>query len=219
MFAAYAESIDRDDPLSGLVLGERPDPDVPDGWAVVTVKAAALNHHDVWSLKGQGLAEDKLPMILGCDAAGIDEDGNEVVVHAVLSDPAWTGDETLDPKRSLLSERFQGCFAERVAVPRRNVVREAGVVVVRGGGLPADGLAHGVSDALHPERSASPATAVLIQGAGGGVATALITLAQGRRLPGLRDQSRRGQARAQRSSWVRTRSSSRAPGCRRGSTR
>ena len=29
-------------------------------------------------------------MILGCDAAGLDEDGNEVVVHAVISDPAWT---------------------------------------------------------------------------------------------------------------------------------
>ena len=27
-------------------------------------------------------------MILGCDAAGVDEDGNEVVVHAVISDPA-----------------------------------------------------------------------------------------------------------------------------------
>ena len=56
-------------------------------------------------------------MILGCDAAGVDEDGNEVVVHAVISDPAWTGDETFDPKRSLLSERYQGTFAERVAVP------------------------------------------------------------------------------------------------------
>ena len=61
-------------------------------------------------------------MILGCDAAGYDEDGNEVVVHAVVSDPDWAGDETLDPKRSLLSERHQGTFAERVVVPRRNVV-------------------------------------------------------------------------------------------------
>ncbi len=53
-------------------------------------------------------------MILGCDAAGIDEDGNEVVVHAVINDPAWVGDdETLDPQRSLLSERYQGAFAER----------------------------------------------------------------------------------------------------------
>ena len=43
-------------------------------------------------------------------------------MHAVISDPSWTGDETLDPKRSLLSERYQGTFAERVAVPRRNVV-------------------------------------------------------------------------------------------------
>ena len=56
-------------------------------------------------------------MILGCDAAGIDEDGNEVVVHAVISAPSWSGDETLDPKRSLLSERHQGTFADKVAVP------------------------------------------------------------------------------------------------------
>ena len=56
-------------------------------------------------------------MILGCDAAGLDEDGNEVVVHAVVSDPSWTGDETLDPKRSLLSERYQGTFADRSSCP------------------------------------------------------------------------------------------------------
>ena len=36
------------------------------------------NHHDLWSLRGVGLREEPLPMILGCDAAGIDEDGNEV---------------------------------------------------------------------------------------------------------------------------------------------
>ena len=122
MFAVYAESFNPDDPLSGLVVGERPEPEVPDGWTTVTVKAASLNHHDLFSLRGVGLREEQLPMILGCDAAGLDEDGNEVVVHAVISDPAWTGDETFDPKRSLLSERYQGTFAERVAVPRRNVV-------------------------------------------------------------------------------------------------
>ncbi len=107
MFAVYAQSISRDDPLSGLVVGERPDPIAPEGWTTVTVKAASLNHHDLWSLKGQGLKDDALPMILGCDAAGLDEDGNEVVVHSVISSPDWSGDETLDPKRSLLSERHQ----------------------------------------------------------------------------------------------------------------
>src|SRR5919112_1878129 len=122
MFAVYAETFSSDDPLSGLRLGERPDPVAESGWTTVEVRASALNHHDLWSLRGVGLKEEALPMTLGCDAAGVDEDGNEVVVHAVISDPDWHGDETLDPKRSLLSERHQGTFAERVTVPRRNVV-------------------------------------------------------------------------------------------------
>src|SRR5690348_10633075 len=122
MFAVYAESFSNDDPLAGLVVGERPDPQVEDpSWTTVEVKASSLNHHDLWSLRGVGLREEALPMILGCDAAGIDEDGNAVLVHAVVADPAWRGDETEDPRRSLLSERHQGTFAERVAVPRANV--------------------------------------------------------------------------------------------------
>src|SRR6185503_7851180 len=122
MFAVYADSFSAEDPLSALKVDERPDPVPEPGWTTIDVKAASLNHHDIWSLKGVGLKEDALPMILGCDAAGLDEDGNPVVVHAVVSDPSWRGDETFDPKRSLLSERHQGTFAERVAVPRGNVV-------------------------------------------------------------------------------------------------
>ena len=61
-----------------------PSPRAEDGWTVVGVKATSLNHHDLWSLKGVGLREDQLPMVLGTDAAGIDEDGNEVVIHAVI---------------------------------------------------------------------------------------------------------------------------------------
>ena len=123
MFAVSAVRIDPENPLSGLETGERPEPQAPAGWTTVTVRATALNHHDVWSLRGVGLSADRLPMILGCDAAGIDEDGNEVVVHAVIGDPdAGGGDETLDPRRALLSERHQGTFAQRVAVPRRNLL-------------------------------------------------------------------------------------------------
>ena len=103
MRAVYAESINPEDPLAGLVVGERPDPVAPEGWARVSVRAAALNHHDIWSLRGQGLKAEALPMILGCDAAGVDEEGHEVVIHSVISDPAFTGsDETTDPRRSLL---------------------------------------------------------------------------------------------------------------------
>src|SRR5215475_8353836 len=123
MFAVFAARIDAEDPLSGLETGERPEPQAPPGWTTVSVKAAALNHHDVWSLRGVGLPADRLPMVLGCDAAGIDAEGNEVIVHAVIGDPAVAGgDETLDPGRSLLSEKYDGTFAERVTVPRRNLV-------------------------------------------------------------------------------------------------
>src|SRR6266581_2081219 len=123
MLAVTAARINADDPLAGLAIGEHAEPAPPPGWTTVSVRAASLNHHDVWSLRGVGMSADRLPIILGCDAAGLDEDGNEVVVHAVVGDvEAGSGDETLDPSRSLLSEKYDGTFAERVAVPRRNLL-------------------------------------------------------------------------------------------------
>jgi NADPH:quinone reductase-like Zn-dependent oxidoreductase len=177
MFAVYADSFSSDEPLNGLVVGERPDPDVPDGWTTVTVKAASLNHHDIWSLKGVGLKEDALPMILGCDAAGLDEDGNPVVVHAVISDPSWRGDETFDPKRSLLSERYQGTFADKVAVPKANVVpKPESLSFEEAACLPTAWLT--AYRMLFTQGGLKAGDSVLVQGAGGGVATALITLAR-----------------------------------------
>jgi NADPH:quinone reductase-like Zn-dependent oxidoreductase len=177
MFAVYAESFSTDDPLSGLRVGERPDPVAEDGWTTIRVKAAALNHHDLWSLKGVGLKEQALPMTLGCDAAGLDEDGNEVVVHAVVSDPSWTGDETLDPTRSLLSERYQGTFADRVVVPRRNLVpKPASLTFEEAACLPTAWLT--AYRMLYGQGGLKPGDSVLVQGAGGGVATALVALAR-----------------------------------------
>ena len=196
MFAVYAESFSSDDPLAGLVVGECPDPEVPDGWTTVTVKAASLNHHDLWSLRGVGLREEALPMILGCDAAGLDEDGNEVVVHAVISEPGWTGDETLDPKRSLLSERHQGTFADRVVVPRSNVVpKPASLSFEEAACLPTAWLT--AYRMLFTQGGLKAGDTVLVQGAGGGVATALITLARAGGLTVLatsRDEGKRKRA-------------------------
>jgi NADPH:quinone reductase-like Zn-dependent oxidoreductase len=177
-------------------VGERPDPEVLEGWTTVTVKAASLNHHDLWSLRGVGLREEQLPMILGCDAAGLDEDGNEVVVHAVISSPDWTGDETLDPKRSLLSERHQGTFADKVAVPRRNVVpKPASLSFEEAACLPTAWLT--AYRMLFVQGGLKAGDTVLVQGAGGGVATALITLARAAGLKVLatsRDDTKRKRA-------------------------
>ncbi|HTT50649.1 MAG TPA: zinc-binding dehydrogenase [Streptosporangiaceae bacterium] len=176
MFAVTAARIDPDDPLAGLELGEHADPVPGPGWTTVTVRAAALNHHDVWSLRGVGLPADRLPMVLGCDAAGVDEDGQEVVVHAVVGDPAQGGgDETLDPGRSLLSERYDGTFAERVAVPRRNLVPKPAVLSFEEAAcLPTAYLT--AYRMLFGKSGLQPGSTVLVQGAGGGVATALIVL-------------------------------------------
>ncbi|HET9102578.1 MAG TPA: zinc-binding dehydrogenase [Solirubrobacteraceae bacterium] len=175
MLAVYATAINPDDPLSGLEVGERPEPEAPEGWTTVTVKAAALNHHDLWSLRGVGLPEDRLPMILGCDAAGLDEDGNEVVVHSVITSDDWRDDETLDPRRSLLSERHQGTLAEKVIVPRRNVIAKPSELSFEHATcLPTAWLT--AYRMLFTRGRVVPGQTVLVQGAAGGVATALVVL-------------------------------------------
>ena len=196
MLAVAAVAQSPADPLSGLLVGEQPDPTSRDGWVVVDVVAAALNHHDLWSLKGVGLAPDRLPMILGCDAAGTDPDGNEVLVHAVVASPGWSGDETLDPRRTLLSELHPGTLATKVAVPARNLVaKPAGLSWEAAACLPTAWLT--AYRMLFTNAAVSPGATVLVQGCGGGVATALIQLgaAAGLRVWATsRDEAKRAQA-------------------------
>ncbi|MCU1672225.1 MAG: Alcohol dehydrogenase zinc-binding domain protein [Frankiales bacterium] len=177
MLAVTCVAQSADDPLSGLAVGDHPDPEVPEGWTRVHVKAAALNHHDLWSLKGVGLAADKLPMVLGCDAAGLTDDGREVVVHAVISTPGWAGDETLDPRRTLLSELYDGTLAETVVVPARNVLpKPTALSWEEAACLPTAWLT--AYRMLFTQSGLKPGDTVLVQGAGGGVATAAIVLAR-----------------------------------------
>ncbi|WP_322754921.1 zinc-binding dehydrogenase [Frankia sp. Cas3] len=180
MLAVSAVSQSPDDPLSGLAVTQRPEPSVPDGWTTVAVRAAALNHHDLFSLRGVGLPADRLPMILGCDAAGVSADGEDVIVHAVVGDPAaGGGDETLDPRRSLLSELHQGTLAEVVTVPRRNLVpKPASLSFEEAACLPTAWL---TAYRMVVNRAGLPPAGggtVLVQGAGGGVSTAAIMIAK-----------------------------------------
>jgi NADPH:quinone reductase-like Zn-dependent oxidoreductase len=175
MLAAFVSTPAPKDPLSVLEIGDRPEPEVPDGWTTVQVKAVSLNHHDLFSLRGVGLPEERMPMILGTDAAGLDEDGNEVVVHGVVASPGWTGDETLDPKRSLFSELHQGTMAEKVAVPKRNLLpKPAELSFAEAACLPTAWLT--AYRMLFVKSGLRPGSTVLVQGASGGVATALIVL-------------------------------------------
>src|SRR3954449_2684712 len=177
MLAAAAVKLDADHPLEGLEVAERPEPEAPEGWVPVRLRAASLHHHDLWSLRGVGLAEDRLPMVLGCDGPGVDAEGNEVIVHAVIGDPDFRGDETLDPKRSLLSERYDGTLADVVVVPRRNLVpKPAALSFEEAACLPTAWLT--AYRMLCVRGGLKPGDSVLVQGGGGGVATALISLAR-----------------------------------------
>lgn len=169
MIAAYAASFDPDEPLNGLAVGERPAPEPREGWTVVDVRAASLNHHDLWSLRGVGLRAEQLPMILGTDAAGITADGREVVVHGVIG--GLPGDEP----RSLLSEKYDGTLAEQVAVPTQNLVdKPASLSFVEAACLPTAWLT--AYRMLFVKGGATHGQRVLVQGAGGGLATAAILL-------------------------------------------
>jgi NADPH:quinone reductase-like Zn-dependent oxidoreductase len=170
MRAAYASTVKPDEPLAALTVGELPAPTPPEGWVTVDVRASSLNHHEIWSLRGVGLPADRLPMILGCDAAGVDPDGNEVVVYPVVPDPG-------DPRgMSLLSEHFPGTLADQVAVPRENLVpKPVGLSFTDAACLPTAWLT--AYAMLTTRGRVAEAESVLVQGAGGGVATAAVMLA------------------------------------------
>lgn len=178
MFAVYVEKPNSTDPLSALIVGERPDPVVPEGWVRVKMSIASLNWHDILTLSGTGRAIGRFaafPMILGCDGIGTLDDGTEVAVYPVLGTPDWKDDETLDPQRRVFSEMDQGSFADYMVVPRRNVVPLPKNLPR----IPAAVLGASFLTAyrmMFTRVRLRPGQTILVQGASGGVATALIQL-------------------------------------------
>ncbi|HJT03703.1 MAG TPA: zinc-binding dehydrogenase [Pseudonocardiaceae bacterium] len=175
MFAVYASTPNPTDPLASLCIGDRPEPEVPDGSVAVTVAAASLNMHDLWTLRGVGIKPDRFPMILGCDGAGTLPDGSEVVIYPVITSPGWIGDESLDPGRTLLTEKLQGSFADTVVVPAHNVVPKPPSLTF------AQAACMGTAwltayRMLFVKSGLRPGQTMLVQGASGGVSTALVQL-------------------------------------------
>jgi NADPH:quinone reductase-like Zn-dependent oxidoreductase len=171
MRAVFAESLHPDAPLAGLAVGQRPEPEEREGWESVRVIASSLNHHDIWSLRGVGLTEAQLPMILGCDAVGQRADGTRVLVHAVIPDAK-------DPRGfTLLSEKYSGTLADFVTVPAENLIPLPDKIsTLDAVTLPTAWLT--AYRALTTKGRIGEAESVLVQGAGGGVATAAVILAR-----------------------------------------
>src|SRR5437660_5832787 len=177
MFSVYATRAAPDDPLSTLKVGEWPEPDVPNGWVRVKVSHASLNRHDLFTLRGmsghpEGIA---YPIILGNDAAGTLDDGTPVVIYPMMGSDDWHGDETLDPKWHIPSEFVHGTFADYVIVPKRNAIP----LPVNLSPLHASVLGTAwltAYRALFIKSGLRAGQTVLVQGASGGMATALIQI-------------------------------------------
>jgi NADPH:quinone reductase-like Zn-dependent oxidoreductase len=177
MFAVYVKEANFHDPLASVVVGERPEPVVPEGWVRVRVTHASLNRHDIFTLCGITAQEQPIPfpMILGNDGAGLLDDGTPVVIYPLIGSDSWRGDETLDPAWHVFSELVPGTMADYVAVPRRNAIP------LPEGLSPLNAALLGTAwltayRTLFTKSGLKPGETLLVQGASGGMATALIQM-------------------------------------------
>ena len=192
MLAVYASAVGGENPLANLTVGELPAPVPRPGWALVRVRAASLNHHDIWTLRGVSSAPVTPPHILGCDAAGeVEAYGGEppagapavgarVVVYPIVTCghcAACLADEPLSCRsfRMLSEAPLAGALAEYVEIPAANLVALPDQVSFADAAcLPTAYLT--AYRALFVRAGLRPGMSVLVQGASGGVATACILL-------------------------------------------
>jgi zinc-binding alcohol dehydrogenase/oxidoreductase len=162
--------------IGKLAVAEVPDPAPAPGEALVEVKAAALNHRDVWIKLGQ-YAGLRFPCIPGSDGAG--------VVRSVGpgADAAWVGrDVVVNPSLDWgPSEGAQGAGFSILGLPRDGTLAEKVAVPVaqlspkpdhlgweEAAALPLAGLT--AWRALFSRARLAPGERVLVTGIGGGVA-------------------------------------------------
>ncbi|MBA2462321.1 MAG: zinc-binding dehydrogenase [Actinobacteria bacterium] len=144
-----------------------PDPDAGPGEVLVSLRAASLNHLDLWIRKG--LPSVPKPRILGADGAGVRLDtGERVVINPGLEHGATIG---------VIGEHTDGTHCELIAVPEENV-------------FPLDDALDFETAAAFPlvyetayrmlvtKAALAEGEWVLIWGIGGGVATAAFEIAR-----------------------------------------
>lgn len=159
-----------------LVATQVSDPVATLGQAVIRLKAAALNHRDLWIQQGL-YANIKLPLTPGSDGAGI------VTAVGAESDQAWVGREVIinpsldwgddlraqGPRFRILGMPDPGTFAEQIAIPVANLAaKPAHLTWEQAAALPLAGLT--AWRALFTRAQLKAGERVLVTGAGGGAA-------------------------------------------------
>ncbi len=174
--------------LDVLQYGERPTPEPGPGEVRVAIRAAALNHLDVFVR--EGLPGVPLPQVPGADGAGVVDRigvgveglaaGDRVLIQPGLYCNACefcrAGEQSLCVKFRILGEHVAGTFADFVVVPARNVFPvPEGLSFEQASAFP---LVYQTAWRMVLTRGeVSPGKTVLIHGAGGGVGGAALEIA------------------------------------------
>ena len=157
----------------------------------IRMRAAALNHLDLFLLNGLPGVSITAPWVLGADGTGVVEAlgaevtsvavGDTVVINPGLSDRTCdyclAGEQPLCPRFGILGEHFPGTMAEYVVVPATNVLR------IPADADPAQAAAFTLATLTAYRMLVTRARLVageriLIWGIGGGVAIACLQLAR-----------------------------------------
>jgi NADPH:quinone reductase-like Zn-dependent oxidoreductase len=147
---------------------DAPDPEPRHGEVLVELRAASLNHLDVWVRKG--LPSVPKPRILGADGAGIRADtGERVVINPGL--------EHDDGRITVVGEHRDGTHAELVAVPAESVYAIPDELSFEGAAaFPL--VFETAYRMLVTKAGVREGEWVLVWGVGGGVATAALAIAK-----------------------------------------
>ena len=167
-----------------LRVADAPDPTPGRGEVVVRLRAAALNHRDLFICRGQ-YAGLRYPVIPGSDGAGevaaVGPDttgvspGDPVLINPSLD---WGDDPRVQgPRWRILGLPDNGTFAEFVKVPAANVLpRPAGLSDEEAAAVPLAGLT--AYRAVVTRGRVQVGETVLVLGIGGGVATFALLIAR-----------------------------------------
>jgi len=167
------------------------EPHLAPGSAIVSVRAVALNHLDVWVRRGVPGHEFPLPMIPGSEVSGViealpDDEGHWKVGDEVLVAPGVScgvciscssGNDPLCASYGILGESCDGGAAERIAVPIRNLLRRPeGLSFSEAAAIPLDFLT--AWHMLVARARLRQGETVLVQAGGSGVGSAALQIAK-----------------------------------------
>jgi NADPH:quinone reductase-like Zn-dependent oxidoreductase len=174
-----------------LELADLPDPAPKANQVVIRVRAVALNHLDVWVRKGWKGLSLEFPHVLGSDISGVVDSvgsdvrdlssGTEVVVNPGLScghcEKCLSGEDNLCRAYQVIGEHVRGGYAEKISVPRQNVLpKPRNVTFEEAACIPLTFLTAWTMLVRRAQLRAGET--VLVQAAGSGVGSAAVQIAK-----------------------------------------